>query len=51
MAAFQGGMLLSQAAQDVTPPRDALDAAIDHVASFAARPRRHGAGHAGTDRN
>jgi AcrR family transcriptional regulator len=37
MAAFQGGMLLAQSAHDVTPLRDALDAAIDHVASFAPR--------------
>lgn len=51
MAAFQGGMLLSQAAHDVTPLRDALGAAIDHVASFAARPRRHGAGHSGAGRD
>ncbi|HEY2267999.1 MAG TPA: TetR family transcriptional regulator C-terminal domain-containing protein [Streptosporangiaceae bacterium] len=51
MAAFQGGMLLSQAVQDVTPLRDALDAAMDHVASFTARPRRHGTGHAGTGRD
>ncbi|HEX6519303.1 MAG TPA: hypothetical protein VF070_04700 [Streptosporangiaceae bacterium] len=40
MAAFHGGMLLSQATQDVTPLRDALGAAIDYVASFAPR-RRH----------
>lgn len=35
MAAFQGGLLLSQAARDVRPLRQALDAALDHVASFA----------------
>lgn len=35
LAAFQGGMLLSQAARDVSPLRDALQAAIDHVESFA----------------
>jgi TetR/AcrR family transcriptional repressor of nem operon len=40
MAAFQGGMLLSQSAQDLTPLRDALSIAIDHVASYSARPRR-----------
>ncbi|MCL2584397.1 MAG: TetR/AcrR family transcriptional regulator [Streptosporangiales bacterium] len=39
MAAFQGGMMLAQAAQEVAPLRAALDAAIDHVASFSARPR------------
>ena len=43
MAAFQGGMLLTQAARDVTPLRTALSTAIDYVASFAARPRRHDA--------
>jgi TetR/AcrR family transcriptional repressor of nem operon len=41
MAAFQGGMLLTQAARDVTPLRTALGSAIDYVASFTARPRRH----------
>jgi TetR/AcrR family transcriptional repressor of nem operon len=40
MAAFQGGMLLAQAAQDVAPLRAALGAAIDYVASFTPRPRR-----------
>lgn len=35
MAAFQGGMLLTQAARDVTPLRDALLQAIDYVRSFA----------------
>jgi TetR/AcrR family transcriptional repressor of nem operon len=42
MAAFQGGMLLSQSARDPAPLREALNAAVDHVASFA--PRRRGAG-------
>jgi TetR/AcrR family transcriptional repressor of nem operon len=40
MAAFQGGMLLAQSAQDVAPLRAALGAAIDYVASFTRRPRR-----------
>jgi TetR/AcrR family transcriptional regulator, transcriptional repressor for nem operon len=35
MAAFQGGLLLTQAARDVQPLREALSAALDHVASFA----------------
>lgn len=35
MAAFQGGTLLAQAAQDTAPLRDALYAAIAHVESFA----------------
>jgi hypothetical protein len=34
-AAFQGGVLLTQAARDKTPLRDALDAALGYVASFA----------------
>jgi len=36
MAAFQGGMLLDQAAGDVTPLRNALHAALAYVESFAA---------------
>lgn len=40
MAAFQGGMLLTQAARDNTPLRDALYGAIAHVESYAPR-RRH----------
>jgi TetR/AcrR family transcriptional regulator, transcriptional repressor for nem operon len=35
MAAFQGGMLLSQVARDVGPLREALTAAIDHIETFA----------------
>lgn len=35
LAAFQGGMLLAQVARDITPLRDALLAAIDHVRTFA----------------
>jgi AcrR family transcriptional regulator len=34
MAAFQGGLLLTQAARNVQPLRQALDAALAHVASF-----------------
>ncbi|MER5646294.1 TetR family transcriptional regulator C-terminal domain-containing protein [Streptosporangium sp. NPDC002524] len=34
LSAMQGGMLLAQIARDVTPLRDALTAAIDHVQSF-----------------
>ncbi|GAB2800476.1 TetR/AcrR family transcriptional regulator [Actinoallomurus bryophytorum] len=37
MAAFQGGMLLTQAARDVTPLREALYEAIAHVESYARR--------------
>lgn len=35
LAAFQGGMLLAQAARDVEPLRAALDGALAHVESFA----------------
>ena len=35
LAAFQGGMLLAQVAQEITPLRDALTAALDYVESFA----------------
>lgn len=38
LAAFQGGMLLAQVARDISPLRDALHAAIDHVHSFARDP-------------
>ncbi|HTK61474.1 MAG TPA: TetR family transcriptional regulator C-terminal domain-containing protein [Pseudonocardia sp.] len=34
MAALQGGMLLAQLEHDMTPLRDALTAAVDHVESF-----------------
>lgn len=34
MAAFQGGLLLTQAARDVQPLREALDAALAYVESF-----------------
>jgi hypothetical protein len=39
MAAFQGGMLLTQAARDITPLRNALLGAIAHVESYASRRR------------
>jgi AcrR family transcriptional regulator len=35
LAAFQGGMLLAQVARDIAPLRDALQAAVDHVQTFA----------------
>jgi TetR/AcrR family transcriptional regulator, transcriptional repressor for nem operon len=38
MSAFQGGMLLTQAADDVTPLRESLDAALAYVATFASAP-------------
>jgi AcrR family transcriptional regulator len=41
MAAFQGGMLLTQSAHDPTPLRDALNAAIDHVTTYTPRPHQH----------
>jgi AcrR family transcriptional regulator len=44
MAAFQGGMLLTQSVRDVTPLRDALNAAIEQVASLAPRPRQPAVG-------
>jgi AcrR family transcriptional regulator len=34
LAAFQGGMLLAQVSRDITPLRDALQAAIDHLESL-----------------
>jgi TetR/AcrR family transcriptional repressor of nem operon len=34
LGALQGGILLAQIAQDTTPLRDALTAAVDHVQSF-----------------
>jgi TetR/AcrR family transcriptional regulator, transcriptional repressor for nem operon len=34
MAAFQGGLLLTQGARDVQPLRQALDAALAYVDSF-----------------
>src|SRR5262245_36179850 len=36
LSAFQGGMLLAQVARDITPLKDALHAAIDHVRTFEA---------------
>ncbi|MEU4252448.1 TetR family transcriptional regulator C-terminal domain-containing protein [Amycolatopsis sp. NPDC026612] len=38
LSAFQGGMLLAQVARDIAPLRDALQAAIDHVQTFAVSP-------------
>ncbi|WP_377273661.1 TetR/AcrR family transcriptional regulator [Peterkaempfera sp. SMS 1(5)a] len=38
LSAFQGGMLLSQVARDITPLKDALQAAIDYVQTFARSP-------------
>lgn len=35
LAAFQGGMLLAQVAREASPLRDALQAAIDYVETFA----------------
>jgi len=35
LAAFQGGMLLAQVSRDLAPLRDALQAAIDHLETFA----------------
>jgi hypothetical protein len=37
MAAFQGGMLLTQAARDAAPLREALYGAIAYVESYAPR--------------
>lgn len=38
LSAFQGGMLLSQVARDITPLKDALQAAIDYVQTFVRAP-------------
>jgi len=38
LAAFQGGMLLAQVARNITPLKDALQAAIDYVQTFAVSP-------------
>ncbi|MEU6774759.1 hypothetical protein [Streptomyces sp. NPDC046759] len=38
LAAFQGGMLLAQVARDIAPLKDALQAAIDHLQTFATSP-------------
>jgi TetR/AcrR family transcriptional regulator, transcriptional repressor for nem operon len=35
LAAFQGGMLLAQVAREISPLRDALQAALDYIESFA----------------
>lgn len=38
IAAYQGGMLLAQIARDITPLRDSLYAAVDHLRTFATGP-------------
>ncbi len=38
LAAYQGGILLAQIAQDIAPLRDALYAAVDYVRTFALVP-------------
>ena len=38
LSAFQGGMLLAQIARDITPLKDVLQTAIDHVQTFAVHP-------------
>jgi AcrR family transcriptional regulator len=38
VAAYQGGMLLAQIARDITPLRDSLYAAVDHLRTFALAP-------------
>jgi TetR/AcrR family transcriptional regulator, transcriptional repressor for nem operon len=38
ISAHQGGMLLAQVARDVAPLKDALQAAVDYVQTFAALP-------------
>jgi TetR/AcrR family transcriptional repressor of nem operon len=38
LSAFQGGMLLAQVARDISPLKDALQAAIDYVQTFATSP-------------
>lgn len=35
LAAFQGGMLLAQIAREISPLRDALQSALDHIETFA----------------
>ncbi|MFD8392001.1 TetR/AcrR family transcriptional regulator [Streptomyces sp. NPDC059680] len=38
LSAFQGGSLLAQVARDITPLKDALQAAIDYVQTFVRSP-------------
>jgi AcrR family transcriptional regulator len=38
VAAYQGGMLLAEIARDITPLRDSLYAAVDHLRTFALAP-------------
>ncbi|MER7444579.1 TetR/AcrR family transcriptional regulator [Micromonospora avicenniae] len=40
LAAFQGGMLLAQVAREISPLRDALEAALDYVETFAIPHQR-----------
>jgi AcrR family transcriptional regulator len=42
LSAFQGGMLLAQVAGDIAPLKDALQAAIDHVRTFAVSGEARG---------
>lgn len=43
VAAYQGGMLLAQITHDITPLRDSLYAAVDHLRMFATGPDGPGA--------
>lgn len=38
LTAFQGGMLLAQVARDITPLKDALQAAIEYLETFTTSP-------------
>lgn len=45
VAAHQGGSLVTQITRSISPLRDALNAAVDYVSSFATQPvtgRKHG---------
>lgn len=50
LAAMQGGMLLTQTLRQAAPLREALDAAVAHIESFAADPDRLPASSAGRPR-
>lgn len=39
LAAYQGGTLLAQVAQDISPLADALNIAVDHLRTYLASPR------------
>ncbi|WP_225853498.1 TetR family transcriptional regulator C-terminal domain-containing protein [Micromonospora sp. AMSO31t] len=41
LAAYQGGMLLSQVARDIGPLQDALSAAVDHLRTFVTSDDQH----------